>query len=668
MISLREDTGEDISLLSFEEEIAEIFSPTGLLSKASNFEWRKEQQDMARQVARTLYKGDHLVVEAGTGVGKSLAYLIPSVLHAVRHGKKAILSTHTINLQEQLIYKDIPMVQKLLPVEFEATLLKGRQNYLCPQRLERALQNASDLFTTEERKELERIQAWSETTTEGSLSDFTLEPDPQVWLQVCSERHICTQRTCGKSPKCFYQRAKKRIQSAQVVVLNHPLFFTLLGDDSAEEGSGEGYLFPNDFVIFDEAHTLEAVASQHIGLSVSQYGLRQALNRLYNPKTKKGIFRMLGKELAITATTAALDHTDEFFSELGKASRFEKGREFRVRDTGIVDAAELTGSLTQLIETLLITVQKMEEDNTTKSELRDMAARLNEGREGISDFLSQKLDAHVYWVEKTGKTGAYHSVNAAPVDLSQCLKNLLFRPGTCSVMTSATLSVGKSDLSYFRDRVGARDIPAVQIGSPFDYERQMKLHVVRKMPDPRDPTYEEALEKYIAHYTTLSEARAFVLFTSYRAMSAVAARMEEFYSEKGWTLLVQGAGKSRTRMLEEFRDGGPCVLFGTDSFWSGVDVPGEALSNVIITRLPFAQPDHPLIEAKLEHLEAMGQDPFQGYSLPEAILKLRQGVGRLIRTKQDHGMVVILDSRVITKPYGKAFLSALPRCPVEIVS
>ncbi|MEO6052497.1 MAG: DEAD/DEAH box helicase, partial [Chthoniobacterales bacterium] len=227
MISLHDEDGAGSLQISFEEEIGEIFSQTGLLSKAANFEWRKEQEEMARRVARTLEEGGHLVVEAGTGVGKSLAYLIPAVLHAVRRGKKAIISTHTINLQEQLMYKDIPMVQKILPVEFEAALLKGRQNYLCPLRLERAMQNSSDLFTSEERKELERIYEWSQTTNEGSLSDFTLEPDPQVWMQVCSERHICTQRTCGKSPQCFYQRAKRRIQSANVVVLNHPLFFTL---------------------------------------------------------------------------------------------------------------------------------------------------------------------------------------------------------------------------------------------------------------------------------------------------------------------------------------------------------------------------------------------------------------------------------------------------------
>jgi ATP-dependent DNA helicase DinG len=234
-------------------------------------------------------------------------------------------------------------------------------------------------------------------------------------------------------------------------------------------------------------------------------------------------------------------------------------------------------------------------------------------------------------------------------------------------MTSATLSVGSSELDYFRGRVGALEVPALQLGSPFDYAKQMRIHLVRKMPEPKDPTYEEALATWIGHFTEQSRARAFVLFTSHRTMQSVAARMDDFFEKKGWNLIVQGAGLSRSRMLESFREEGESVLFGTDSFWTGVDLPGEALSNVIITRLPFVTPDHPLTEAKLEEIELAGGDPFQTYSLPEAILKLRQGVGRLIRSSKDHGSIVILDSRILSRPYGKAFLKALPECPVEIL-
>ena len=233
-------------------------------------------------------------------------------------------------------------------------------------------------------------------------------------------------------------------------------------------------------------------------------------------------------------------------------------------------------------------------------------------------------------------------------------------------MTSATLSVGSSELDYFKGRVGGMEVPSLQLGSPFDYNRQMKLHLVRKMPEPRDAGYEGALAKWIEHFTVESQARAFVLFTSHRTMQTVAAKMEEFFAKKRWNLIVQGGGLSRSRMLESFREDGESVLFGTDSFWTGVDLPGEALSSVIITRLPFVTPDHPLTEAKLEEIQSSGGDPFQSYSLPEAILKLRQGIGRLIRNSTDTGSIVILDSRILTRPYGKAFLRALPKCPVEI--
>jgi ATP-dependent DNA helicase DinG len=247
------------------------------------------------------------------------------------------------------------------------------------------------------------------------------------------------------------------------------------------------------------------------------------------------------------------------------------------------------------------------------------------------------------------------------------LGRLLFREGGTAVMTSATLSVGSEELGYFRGRVGAEEVTSLQLGSPFDYSRQMTVKLVRKMPEPKDAAYEEALAKWIAHFTEESAARAFVLFTSHRTMQSVAARMQGHFHEKGWNLIVQGGGLSRSRMLEAFREDGESVLFGTDSFWTGVDLPGDALSSVIITRLPFVTPDHPLTEAKLEQIEAEGGDPFQSYSLPEAILKLRQGVGRLIRSSHDRGSIVILDSRILSRPYGKSFMKALPECPVEVL-
>jgi ATP-dependent DNA helicase DinG len=660
MIALKDSLGTD-----FVERVGSIFSKDGLLSKAKNFEFRPEQREMAAAVAKTLEEERHLVVEAGTGVGKSLAYLVPAILFALEQHKKAIVSTHTINLQEQLVHKDIPILKKILPVEFEAALLKGRHNYLCPRRLERALQQGNELFTTTEQAELTRLAEWARTTRDGSLSDLALEPDPKVWAQISSEPHICTTKTCGQRADCFYQQARKRILAADVIVINHTLLFMLLGSPDEQQERESGFLFPNDFIIFDEAHTIEQTASRQVGIGVSEYGLRSTIQRLYNARTKKGLFTFTRDATGVKLVGSLIEDVDFFFRSVEGRCDFKKGREFRVREPDLV-AGTITGRLLAL-QARIAEVAKQTDDEFLKAELQDLGRRIRDARDGIEIFLAQSASEHVYWVERTGKAAKFLSLNAAPIDVAPVLRRMLFREDCSSVMTSATLAVGRPDLAYFRKRVGAGDAEPLQLGSPFDFSKQMKIFIVQKMPDPRDATYEEALEHWIAHFVEETDGRAFVLFTNYRAMLQVAAQMGEFFVKKGMNLLVQGAGLPRGLLLEQFKTTPRSVLFGTDSFWMGVDVPGEALSNVIITRLPFAVPDHPLIEAKLEFIEARGGDAFTEYSLPEAILKMRQGVGRLIRTKSDKGIIVILDNRIVTKPYGRAFLSALPKCPVKII-
>ncbi|MFQ3671945.1 MAG: helicase C-terminal domain-containing protein, partial [Verrucomicrobiia bacterium] len=649
----------------FVTRISEAFAPGGLLSKARNFEPRPQQQKMAEEVADALANEHHLLVEAGTGVGKSLAYLLPALLHAKEQNKKAIVSTYTINLQQQLLNKDIALLERLLPFDFQATLLKGRQNYICPRRLRHALKQANDLFPSPEQAELHRLAAWLQRTQDGTLSDLDPLPNNHVWSHVCSEAHVCTPKTCGHDDQCFYQKARQRQEEADLVILNHDLLLTLLNPSNSDQiVSSKNYLFANDFLIIDEAHCLETVASRHIGLSFTSGQIRFLLQRLYHPKTKKGLIRQLHQPQLEKAVLHLTEEVEQFFLRVEAACNFAQSNDCRVTRP---DWVEDTLSLPMMeLRQLLIDHSKEVEDDLLHAEMREAARRLLNQRNDLAHLVAQKFDDHVYWVSRSAKHPSNFELNAAPINLAGPLRTLLFGSGRSAILTSATLSSG-NDLSYIQNRIGADEAKPLQLDSPFDLARQMKVLIPRNIPAPDSPEHEAALYSWIRYFLNQTHGKALILFTRKDTLIKTAQVLAPWARDRDITLLAQDGVTSRESLLQTFKDDLNSVLLGTDSFWQGVDVPGPSLSSVIITRLPFPHPDNPVVQAKCEALEAEGRSPFTHYSLPEAILKFRQGVGRLIRTKTDTGYIIILDPRIRTKRYGSSFLHHLSPAPISWV-
>lgn len=701
---------QELHKLGF-HDIESFYSPAGALaSSLKGYEFRDEQVRMAFLATEAFNEDKVALIEAGTGTGKSLAYLLPAALWAVRNKERVVISTNTINLQEQLIRKDIPFLQRYAGINFKAVLVKGRSNYLCKRKLS-GIRREPALFPDESAEELNAIIAWSEKSVEGCKSDLSFIPRHETWEEVCCEADQCSRVKCPHYAGCFFFSARREAASADLLIVNHAL---LMADVVVRMEAGydsSAILPPFKRLICDEGHHLEDVATDHFASQLSRQGLLKVIGKLQHPK-KPG--RGILPHLSIMLARDIPEHLEELYLAIAgvledrlipdrgkladaltrtmdlvgttvlphlKRSGAGQG-ENSLRLTPATYSApfwkEIEGSATRLakdISTYSAAIkeccrmcEKLPEETAARfagvmTDLKGIRNRL-ETAASLLLYFCERDDANCRWIEvHKGAKGLSVKLCLAPLEVAASLRKAVFEKFKTVIITSATLAVGDK-FSYLKKRVGIDLLPSERVSelllaSPFDFARQAFVGIPSDLPEPISPTFPAAIESFLLNAVRITQGRAFILFTSYDLLTRVYERLKTPLKEIGLTPLRQGEA-SRHLLISQFKKEKNGVLFATDSFWEGVDVQGKALELVVITRLPFRVPTEPLLEARAEHITGEGGDPFREYTVPQAIIKFKQGFGRLIRSRDDRGAALVLDVRVISKNYGKSFLKALP--------
>lgn len=650
-----------------------IFGKDGYASILPNFEHRPEQEKMAFCCAQAISGSSAMLFEAGTGVGKSMAYLVPGIIAAKRMRRQLVVATNTIALQQQIMNNDLPRIRMMFSncealadcSDFKAVILVGKHNYLCTHRLKRALAEKRELFDTDESLELERIANWALTTRTGFVEELVPAPNPDVWSWVNADSSACSQKNCAGG-ECFYQNTRREIASADVVIVNHSLLFALLaaGKNAIEDGTG--ILFPNDILVLDEAHLIIKPASDAFGSSLSNATIRRELSRIYDPIKKRGLITRSGlaeyfdKKLVADAITEC----ENLFSQIRKDYLLNRDT-VRLSSPDWAAAAPAIATLDSVMRMLDSLAQNAQSDKLA-AEIKDYRKKVSAMKNTLEESVYLSDTDAVYWLESSGAASRNVSINYAPIDVSKILRKLLFANQTPIILTSATLAVG-DDMQNFASQIGAECAETFVCNSPFDYEKNMRAFLFADASSPDKDTGRIDCEKLANHIERLAlsiRGGTLALFTSHTDIKRTAEFLRKSKNLKGRNIYVQGE-MPRVELIKKFTQDGNALLLGADSFWTGIDVPGYALSQVIITRLPFENFKHPLTEARLERADAMGESSFMTISLPTAVIKFRQGIGRLIRNAKDRGIISILDSRVLTKSYGRNFTASIPTSYIE---